>query len=103
MEFTSELIMRQIWTNRRLQFKSQSHETNWTSEYVTLDDAIGDRLWTPDLFFSNEASGYIHKLMKPNSFKRVYPSGQVLWSSRATITFSCPMDFRYFPFDKQIC
>lgn len=41
--------------------------------------------------------------MRPNSYKRLYPSGKITWSARVTSTFSCPMDFKFFPFDEQRC
>jgi hypothetical protein len=57
---------------------------------------------TPDLFFSNEVTSFIHNTFKTNSYKRVFPSGKIVWSTRLTVTLGCPMDLRYFPFDRQV-
>ena len=38
-----------------------------------------------------------------NTFIRVSPHGNVTQSLRLTVTASCPMDFRYFPMDSQLC
>jgi anionic glutamate receptor len=99
MELTTQMTIRQIWNDSRLAFKTEDPSL----EYVTLDKSLAQMLWTPDLFFNTETSAFIHTIMKPNSYKRIYPDGKVLWSNRITSTFSCPMNFRYFPFDKQMC
>jgi hypothetical protein len=86
-----------MWLDPRLRYPS-------LIEYVTLDDSLtSGQLWTPDLYFENEASAFVHSIMKTNSYKRVFPDGNIMWSTRITVTFSCPMDLRYFPFDNQIC
>jgi len=34
---------------------------------------------------------------------RIYPNGNVLYSQRISLTLACPMDLKYYPFDRQIC
>lgn len=91
MTISLQITLRQMWLDPRLRFEVD----NDLIEYVTLDDslfsgsAVG--LWSPDIFFANEASGFVHSIMKPNSYKRVFPDGSVMWSTRLTSTFSCPM------------
>ncbi|XP_021968454.1 glutamate-gated chloride channel [Folsomia candida] len=80
MEFAAQLVFRQMWQDQRLMYNG-----------------------SPDLFFTNEGASSIHNTFKLNTFKRVYPNGQVIWSSRITVTFGCQMDLTYFPFDSQIC
>lgn len=99
MEFTAQITVRQKWIDPRLMYNRQDSHF----EYVVLDDVLGEKLWTPDLFFDNEATAFVHKMMKPNTYKWVYPDGKVLWSTRLTVTFACPMYFHYFPFDRQMC
>ena len=36
-------------------------------------------------------------------FLRINKDGEVLLSSRPTVRASCPMDFREYPRDKQLC
>ena len=36
-------------------------------------------------------------------FLRINKDGEVLLSSRPTVRASCPMDFRNYPRDKQLC
>jgi len=38
--------------------------------------------WKPDVFFSNEKTGHLHTLVKPNTFVRIYPEGRLFISSR---------------------
>jgi cation transporter family protein len=99
MRFTMQITLRQRWMEQRIEFESDDPDI----EYVTLDDALITKIWKPDIFFSNEASSFQHKLMLPNHYVRVYRNGEILWSSRLTLVFTCPMKFQYFPFDHQTC
>jgi hypothetical protein len=49
-------------------------------KYLTLTDP--GRVWMPDLFFQNEKEGHFHKIILPNVYLRVSPSGNVLYSIR---------------------
>jgi hypothetical protein len=98
MQFRVQITFRMKWSDPRLVY-------NMTSdlEYVFLDEEARGKIWIPDLFFGNEASSFLHMTVKPNRYIRLYPDGQVIWSSRFTVIFLCPMDFKYFPFDQQRC
>ena len=39
--------------------------------YLTLTDP--DKIWKPDLFFSNEKDGHFHNIIMPNVHLRIYP------------------------------
>ena len=41
-----------------------------------------DKLWVPDLFFTNEKSGSFHDVTTPNRLLHVSPSGEILYSVR---------------------
>lgn len=62
-----------------------------------------ERIWSPDIFFSNEKDGKLHQLIVPNLFTRIYENGAVLQSYRVTLLLSCPMDLRSYPLDTQRC
>ena len=49
-------------------------------KYLTLTDP--DRVWMPDLFFSNEREGHFHNIIVPNVYVRIFPNGKVLYSIR---------------------
>lgn len=104
MQLSMQFTLRQIWYDPRLRY-SNLVKSPPSIGYVTIDDSAANSasLWTPDIMFGNEASSSIHQVMKPNSYKRIFPDGMVLWSTRLTSTMSCQMDLRYFPFDKPIC
>lgn len=48
--------------------------------YLTLTEA--NRVWMPDLFFSNEKEGHFHNIIMPNVYIRIFPNGSVLYSIR---------------------
>ena len=54
-------------------------------KYLTLTDP--DRVWMPDLFFSNEREGHFHNIIVPNVYVRIFPNGKVLYSIRWVIQF----------------
>lgn len=49
-------------------------------KYLTLTEA--NRVWMPDLFFSNEKEGHFHNIIMPNVYIRIFPNGLVLYSIR---------------------
>ena len=49
-------------------------------KYLTLTDP--DKVWMPDLFFSNEREGHFHDIIVPNVYVRIFPNGAVLYSIR---------------------
>ncbi|OQV15780.1 Glutamate-gated chloride channel [Hypsibius exemplaris] len=96
MEYTIQLTLRQEWNDDRLAFDDRG-----VHEYLTAPDP--EKIWTPDLFFQNEREGHAHSLMAPNVLLRLYRNGDIMKSSRITLTLACPMDFHFFPMDRQVC
>ncbi|KAI2796054.1 Glycine receptor subunit alpha-3 [Blomia tropicalis] len=95
MQYKSQITFRQKWNDPRLRFNSEA------LKYVTLTDP--ERIWIPDTFFPNEISGNFHQMLKPNSMLRIYQNGDILYSLRVTMVFSCPMDMTRYPHDSQEC
>jgi len=97
MEFGSRVIFRQEWVDERLKFDDMKGKI----KFLTVTDS--SVIWTPDVFFPNENEGHIHDIIMPNVLLRIYPDGSVLYSTRISMTQSCPMDLRTYPFDQQTC
>ncbi|KAK3099763.1 hypothetical protein FSP39_009232 [Pinctada imbricata] len=80
---------------------------NWLSkdenETVEFDSTRLHKLWVPDLFFPNEKKASVHNVFMPNKMLRVYTGGKVSYTSRLSLTLSCPMYLHDYPFDKQTC
>lgn len=57
----------------------------------------------PDLFFGNEKESHFHDTLMPNVLVYIFPSGAIQYSIRISLTLSCPMDFKLYPFDRQYC
>lgn len=62
-----------------------------------------NKIWKPDLFFSNEKSGHFHNIIMPNVLVRIKPNGDVLFSIRISLVLFCPMNLEFFPLDLQTC
>uniref|UniRef100_A0A1B6DYL5 Glutamate-gated chloride channel n=1 Tax=Clastoptera arizonana TaxID=38151 RepID=A0A1B6DYL5_9HEMI len=97
MEYSVQLTFREQWLDERLKF----NDFGGKIKYLTLTEA--NRVWMPDLFFSNEKEGHFHNIIMPNVYIRIFPYGSVLYSIRASLTLSCPMNLKLFPLDKQVC
>lgn len=69
--------------------------------YVTITEP--ELAWFPDPFFKHAISTQQQMTIMPQNFLRVYRDGRVIFSTRLIILFSCHMDFKRFPHDKQLC
>ncbi|XP_045482290.1 glutamate-gated chloride channel isoform X4 [Harmonia axyridis] len=97
MEYSVQLTFREQWQDERLKF----NDFGGRLKYLTLTEA--NRVWMPDLFFSNEKEGHFHNIIMPNVYIRIHPQGSVLYSIRISLTLSCPMNLKLYPLDRQIC
>ena len=96
MSFSAQVTFRQQWRDPRLAFTEKQG-----LKYINLRDA--SLIWTPDVFFSNTIDGFKHDILTKNELVRIFPDGSVVFSARITLDLFCPMDFSYFPMDKQTC
>ncbi|XP_066905095.1 glutamate-gated chloride channel isoform X7 [Halyomorpha halys] len=96
-EYSVQLTFREQWTDERLKF----NDFGGKIKYLTLTES--NRVWMPDLFFSNEKEGHFHNIIMPNVYIRIFPHGAVLYSIRISLTLSCPMNLKLYPLDRQIC
>ncbi|XP_073959307.1 glycine receptor alpha 1 isoform X6 [Choristoneura fumiferana] len=97
LEYSVQLTFREQWLDERLKFNNLGGRL----KYLTLTEA--NRVWMPDLFFSNEKEGHFHNIIMPNVYIRIFPNGNVLYSIRISLTLSCPMNLKLYPLDKQTC
>lgn len=70
---------------------------------VNFGDDFGQNIWIPDTFFVQDKESFMHKTTRRNAFLKISPNGDVAKSIRLSVTMSCPMNFRKFPFDSQTC
>ena len=91
MEFTVQMTYRQIWNDSRLSFRNDSG-----LDYIILKEPFV--IWNPDIYFTHSVASKTH-----NYFAKIFPNGEVYQSERITVTFFCPLDLQYYPFDSQIC
>lgn len=75
-EYSVQLTFREQWLDERLKF----NDFGGKLKYLTLTEA--NRVWMPDLFFSNEKEGHFHNIIMPNVYIRIFPYGSVLYSIR---------------------
>ncbi|XP_043476830.1 glutamate-gated chloride channel isoform X2 [Leptopilina heterotoma] len=97
MEYSVQLTFREQWIDERLKFDDFGGKL----KYLTLTEA--NKIWMPDLFFSNEKEGHFHNIIMPNVYIRIFPEGSVLYSIRISLTLSCPMNLKLYPLDRQVC
>lgn len=95
--WTTQITYRNVWNDDRLTYDDH----NGTIRYLTLTDT--DKLWFPDTFFKNEKESYFHAMPSPNTLVRIHPNGDVMYSTRLTLTLHCTMNLVAFPADEQAC
>jgi len=98
MDFTCDFYFRQGWRDQRLSFKPRPG-----IDALFVGAEVAQKIWVPDTFFANEKSAQFHMATTPNTFIRIRSNGDVLRSTRLTVTSSCPMNLQYFPMDRQMC
>jgi len=80
-----DLIFRQKWNDKRLAY-DVSHHPDF--KYVSLNSNVKS-IWKPDTFFDKSVKEEFHLVTAPNVLLWVYPDGNVLYSTRLTITIRC--------------
>ncbi|KAL5966584.1 Glycine receptor subunit alpha-3 [Taenia solium] len=101
MDYTTYLLLRQEWQDPRLAWNNIPRFRNYTKNLVSPE--LKEKLWLPDLFFRNGKEGRIHRMTLPNYLTRISPDGNILYSQKMTMRFSCQMDLKTFPMDAQTC
>ncbi|KAL3880087.1 hypothetical protein ACJMK2_032356 [Sinanodonta woodiana] len=99
MDFTVGIILHLSWVDTRPMANTQMDEF----EYLEMDSNHMDKLWTPDIYFPNEKRASFHNVMMPNRMLRFYSNGTISYTTRLSVTLTCPMDLKKYPFDKQTC
>ncbi|KAJ6637508.1 Gamma-aminobutyric acid receptor subunit beta [Pseudolycoriella hygida] len=97
MDYTMNIYFRQYWNDPRLAFQRAG------TDVLSFGHEFSKLIWLPDTFFVNEKHGFAHSVTAKNEFIKVHSSGDVARSLRLSVTASCPMNFRSFPMDTQVC
>lgn len=81
MDFTCDFYFRQGWRDPRLSFHPRP---GLNALFVGAD--VAKQIWVPDTFFANEKSAQFHTATTPNTFIRIKANGDVMRSTRLTVT-----------------
>ncbi|KAL3880086.1 hypothetical protein ACJMK2_032355 [Sinanodonta woodiana] len=100
MDFTVTVFLHLSWPDTRF---TRIYPKIDNDLYIEIDSKNLDKLWIPDLYFPNEKKAYYHDVFMPNKMLRIYRGGNVTYSTRLTLTLTCNMNLRNYPFDRQSC
>lgn len=78
-DFTVSIMLHLSWVDARFEVWASGNDDKFVLEF---DSKRLDNIWTPDLFFPNEKSAFIHKVFMPNKMLRVYSGGKVSYTVR---------------------
>ncbi|KAK6172619.1 hypothetical protein SNE40_016237 [Patella caerulea] len=96
MDYSVSVLMELSWIQPDLSY-------SFEVDYFEIDNKHMEQIWLPDIYFPNEKIAAFHKIMTPNKVVRLYADGRLSFYARLSLTMSCPMNLRKYPFDKQIC
>ncbi|CAD6184218.1 unnamed protein product [Caenorhabditis auriculariae] len=100
MEYSMQITFREQWVDSRLAYGHLGYHE--APSFLTVPH-VKNNLWIPDTFFPTEKAAHRHLIDTENMFLRIYSDGRVLYSSRISITSSCPMQLQLYPLDYQFC
>lgn len=100
MEYSMQITFREQWVDSRLAYDKLGFVN--APAFLTVPH-VKNNLWIPDTFFPTEKSAHRHLIDTENMFLRIHSDGRVLYSSRISITSSCPMQLQLYPLDYQFC
>jgi len=103
MDFSIEFFFRQRWHDPNLAYAEQ--QAGGKKFIVFKVDLVKD-LWTPDTYIYGIKSiqtVQTDSAVPASEGLRISPNGDVLFSTRLSMTLSCSMTFHDFPMDKQTC
>lgn len=106
MELRVEIYLTQMWTDKRCMFRVlPRQESEVTLQGHGLEDLhnLLNHLWMPDTYFINAKETLGHDTPQPQQNTKVRFSGEVIHSTRLTVTAACPLSLWLFPFDQQHC
>lgn len=94
MGFSMEIFLMQEWNDPRLRHNHPPHLDG--SNFV-------DKIWMPDTYFRESQVVKRRQFEEKKFLLRIYPSGNVYYSTKASLRLSCAMDLKMFPMDVQHC
>ncbi|XP_059163149.1 glycine receptor subunit alpha-2-like [Physella acuta] len=103
MDFTVGILLHLRWVDSRFNSNYADNYFKTHNSSIDFDSENIKQVWVPDIFFPNEKRGSFHNIMSQNQIMSLNPNSTLLYISRLTMTLSCPMDLKNYPFDKQIC
>ena len=84
MSYAVNINLRQRWNDPRLDFK---HERG-AAAVIPVHATLLDKLWMPDLIFTNEKSSRFHNVTTENKLVRLSKNGDVYTSMRISLVLS---------------
>uniref|UniRef100_A0AAF5DMB1 Uncharacterized protein n=1 Tax=Strongyloides stercoralis TaxID=6248 RepID=A0AAF5DMB1_STRER len=102
MDYSLELIYREMWTDPRLAFNEKDFQNK---KILELHESYVDDIWHADTFFPNsiQSKNPKERSISHRSLLRLRNDGFVLYSRRISVVAECLMDLTLFPFDSQLC
>ena len=76
MDYVADLYLQQQWHDSRLQNQTQTKPINYNNRKMI------QKVWKPDVIFTNSKDSSFHYITLPNVLMRIDPSGNVLYILR---------------------
>ncbi|XP_074626996.1 gamma-aminobutyric acid receptor subunit rho-2-like isoform X2 [Acropora palmata] len=103
MDFSLQFFFRQQWRDPNLAYAEGQADGK---PFIVFKVDLVKHLWTPDTYIYGIRSiqtVQTNSAVPASEGLRISPNGDVLFSTRLSMTIYCTMVFHYFPMDRQKC
>ncbi|KAG1654707.1 Glycine receptor subunit alpha-2 [Nymphon striatum] len=98
MTYVTDIFLAQTWHDYRLRLPK-----NMKDQYRILDINWLKNIWTPDTFVKNAKKVTFHEMSVPNHYLWIHHNKDILYMAKMSLVLSCPMTFKNYPHDTQVC
>ena len=91
------VFLRLRWKDARLAWNDSGNFSR-SDGFSNLDSSYAQKLWIPDIFFTDEKETIRHDVISKNILLSIGGNGQILYSERFSVRVSCYMilDYKFF-------
>ncbi|ODN04119.1 Glycine receptor subunit alpha-3 [Orchesella cincta] len=101
MDFRMDMTLSQRWTDERLIFGDEWFHDN--RDFFILPQEFTDKIWVPDPYIVNAKSTDVGQLTQKLVTVYIFKNRTIHYTANLFATVACAMNYKYYPWDYQVC